>query len=59
VLENSRMAQTDQEIAGSARFFSNLLRNRKAPPALGPSILQLQLIQWNCASDRALAFIGR
>jgi hypothetical protein len=26
MLENSRMTQTDQEIAGSARFFRSLLR---------------------------------
>jgi len=27
MLENSRMTQTDQEIAGSARFFRSLLDN--------------------------------
>jgi hypothetical protein len=38
MLENSRITQTNQEIAGSARFFSSLLEDagwvRKAEPEI-------------------------
>ena len=38
MLENSRMTQTDQEIAGSARFFRSLLGRCPRTDFMGPTL---------------------
>jgi len=44
MLENSRITQTDQEIAGSARFFRSLLEGQGAPQNSFVSILLVDSI---------------